>query len=213
MTTSAAIVLAGGRSTRMGRDKAALELDGATFLARVVAAVAAVVDEVVVVARPGQALPDVGPLREGVALRQAVDAAADRGPVEGLRAGLAACAASIVYVTSCDVPHLRPAFVARVIAALRAAPEAAAAVPAIEGRIHPLAAAYRREPTLVAARALLAAGSARMTALAEGLPHVVVPEVDLRAVDPTLASLANVNTPADLDALRAATDRPDAGVR
>ena len=40
-----------------------------------------------------------------------------------------------------------------------------------------------------------------MTALVESLPHVVVPEADLRAADPTLASLTNVNTPADLDAL------------
>ncbi|MBL9087124.1 MAG: NTP transferase domain-containing protein [Planctomycetia bacterium] len=199
--TTAALVLAGGRSTRMGRDKASLAWGGSTFLARVVATVAAVVDEVVVVARPGQALPEVGPLRAGVAVRHAVDAADDRGPVEGLRAGLASCDASVVYATGCDVPRLAPAFVAAVIAALRAAPDAAVAVPEVAGRLHPLAAAYRRAPTLVAARALLAAGSARMTALVEGLPHVVVPEADLRAVDPTLGSLANVNTPADLDAL------------
>ena len=201
MTTCAAIVLAGGRSTRMGRDKATLMFDGAPLLARVVAAVGAVVDEVVVVARPEQVLPELAPLRAGVAVRHAVDAADDRGPVEGLRAGLASCDASIVYATACDVPHLAPAFVAAVLAALRAAPDAAVAVPVVEGRLHPLAAAYRRAPTLVAARALLAAGSARMTALVESLPHVVVPEADLRAADPTLASLTNVNTPADLDAL------------
>ena len=201
MTPTAALVLAGGRSTRMGRDKAALPWNGTTFLARVVATVAEVVDEVVIVARPGQALPAVGALRAGVSLRHAADAADDRGPVEGLRTNLASCDASIVFATACDVPRLAPAFVRRVLDALRAAPDAAVAVPVVDGRLHPLAAAYRRAPALAAARAHLAAGAARLTALVEGLPHVVVAEADLRVVDPTLASLANVNTPADLDAL------------
>ena len=52
-----AIVLAGGRSERMGREKATLPFAGETLLAHVVRRVAPLVLEVVVVGRPGQALP------------------------------------------------------------------------------------------------------------------------------------------------------------
>lgn len=185
----------------MGRDKAALATPAGTFLARVVAAVAAVADEVVIVARAGQALPPVGAVRAGVVVRRVDDGREGLGPLEGLRAGLASCAAPVVYATGCDVPGLTPAFVRRVVAALVAAPHAAMALPDVDGRAHPLAAAYRRDLVRPVAEALLARGERRLLALPDALPHVRLGADALRAADPTLASLENVNTPADLEAV------------
>src|SRR5688500_11143072 len=113
MANAAGIVLAGGRSTRMGRPKAALEWHGTTLLERVVGVVGRVVDGPVVVVRaPGQELP---PLPPGVAL--ATDAREGRGPLQGLAAGLEAVGgdAERAYVSSTDVPLLHPAFVGVVL--------------------------------------------------------------------------------------------------
>ena len=79
----AAIVLAGGRSSRMGRAKASLDWEGAPLLSRTVATLGAVADRVVVVRSPGQALPPLP-----VAVTVVEDARPGRGPLEGLLAGL-----------------------------------------------------------------------------------------------------------------------------
>ena len=109
MANAAGIVLAGGRSTRMGRPKAALEWHGSTLLERVCGIVARAVDGPLVVVRaPGQELPALPPAVELVD-----DAHEGRGPLQGLAAGLAALGgrAERAYVSSTDVPLLHPAFV------------------------------------------------------------------------------------------------------
>src|SRR5581483_12276350 len=86
MPACAAIVVAGGRSVRMGRDKASLDWHGSTLLSRVSGILGRAVDgPVVVVAAAGQQLPALPPATEVV-----VDAFPDRGPLQGLHAGLAA---------------------------------------------------------------------------------------------------------------------------
>jgi molybdopterin-guanine dinucleotide biosynthesis protein A len=185
-----AIVLAGGRSTRMGRDKASLPFRGETLLARVLRAVRPEVSEVVVVARPRQALPDL-PRLPDLVVRVAHDETPDLGPLGGLVAGLRALEAPVAYASSCDVPALSPAFVRAVLDAMG---EADVAMAEAQGRLHPLAAAYRRS-VLPHVEALLSAGRRRPVDLLERVPHVRIPEAVLRAVDPDLASLDNVNTP------------------
>src|SRR5262245_66621206 len=101
----AGIVLAGGRSSRMGTPKAALEWHGSTLLRRVTGIVARGVDGPVVVVRaPGQELP---PLPERVTVVE--DAREGRGPLMGIAAGLAALEADAAFVSSTDVPLLHPA--------------------------------------------------------------------------------------------------------
>lgn len=190
-----AIVLAGGRSTRMGRDKASLPFRGTTLLGRAITTLSTVVDRVVVVARRAQALPASPPLPRAVPVDVAFDRVEDAGPVGGLVAGLEALDAELVYLSSCDVPWLRPTFVDAMFA------EAAGvdvALPEVEGRLHPLAGVYRRDAVLPAARAQLAAGRLRPVFLLESLPHRRVVAQRLRSVDPDLRSLENVNTQDDL---------------
>ena len=139
---TAGVVLAGGRSTRMGTAKADLEWHGSTLLHRVCGLIDRVVDGPVVVVRaPGQELP---PLPAGVELSE--DAREGRGPLQGLAAGLSALEgrAQAAYVSSTDVPLLHPAFVRRVLAAV-AQEGVDVALPVAQGFRHPLAAAYRTD--------------------------------------------------------------------
>src|SRR5438045_1297548 len=115
MLDAAAIVLAGGRSSRMGSPKAALEWHGSTLVRRVTGIVArSVSGPVVVVRAPDQPLPELERSVEVVS-----DATEGRGPMQGLAAGLQAIGdrAAVAYVSSTDVPLLHPAFVRRVIGA------------------------------------------------------------------------------------------------
>ena len=132
----AGIVLAGGRSSRMGTPKAWLDWHGSTLLWRTCSVVArGVSGPVVVVRAPGQELPE---LPAGV--RVVEDAREGQGPLQGLLAGLEATDGEIAFAASTDMPFLHPRFVAAVCAAAEGAD---AAVPHLGGFRQPLAAAYR----------------------------------------------------------------------
>lgn len=200
-----AVVLAGGRSSRMSRPKADLEWHGSTLLRRVVGLAArGAGGPVVVVRAPGQALPALPADVEVVD-----DEVAGRGPLQGLAAGLAALSAraEVAFVCATDLPFLHPAYVGRVLAGLGAAD---VALPTVGGFRQPLAAAYR---TSLATRAqrLLAAGSSRPADLLARCDVVVLDEdylladPELLAHDPALDSVHGVN---DLAAYHQARARP-----
>jgi molybdopterin-guanine dinucleotide biosynthesis protein A len=193
---AAAILLAGGRSTRMGRSKADLVWGGTSFVAHLADLLAAVVGgPLVVVRRTDQTLPAL-PARAEVA----ADAAPDRGPLEGIAAGmrLVGARAEAAFVSAVDVPLLRPAFVRRVLAALE--PGFDAAVPCRGEQVYPLSAAYRVAAALPAAEALLARDELRARALLDELHVRWLDGDELTAADPGLLSLANVNTPEEYEA-------------
>jgi molybdopterin-guanine dinucleotide biosynthesis protein A len=150
-----------------------------------------VVSPVIVVGAASQDLP---PLPADVIITR--DPAPARGPLVGLAAGLAAVTAEAAYVSSCDVPLLRPAFVRRMINLLG---DFDAAVPEVDGRLHPLAAVYRREVRTIA-ESLLSSGERRLTHLLSVLRTRIVTAAELAEADPGLSSLRNVNTPDDLAA-------------
>ena len=117
IANAAGVVLAGGRSTRMGTPKAALDWHGSTLVYRTAALVSRAVDgPVVVVAAPGQRLPE---LPVGVQIVE--DPVEGLGPMRGIATGLAAVAdlVPVAFVCSTDMPFLHPAFVIRVLASLR----------------------------------------------------------------------------------------------
>jgi molybdopterin-guanine dinucleotide biosynthesis protein A len=193
MSDTAGIVLCGGQSSRMGRPKAWLPFAGETMLGRVVRLLGTVVSPVVVVAAPGQ---DVPPLPAGVAVVR--DPERGRGPLQGLAAGLSALPARTrtAFVSSCDVPFLRPDFVRRMIDLLG---ENQVAVPDVGGNRHPLAAVYRVE-VLPVARRLLDEDRLRTGFLFEQVPTRFVREQELADVDPGLQTLRNLNMPEEYEA-------------
>lgn len=205
MAAFAGVVLAGGRSSRMGTPKAALEWHGSTLLRRTVGILArATGGPVVVVRAAGQDLPDLPPRTVVVE-----DPAQGKGPVQGIAAGLAALSgqAEAAFVSSTDMPFLHPAFVRRV---LRVADEDGVDVclPVARGYPQPLAAAYRTSLAQTAAR-LVKEDRLRPAFL---LQECEVRRLDdtalttdpvLAALDPELDSVLNVNEPADYQAARA----------
>ncbi|HEV2768734.1 MAG TPA: molybdenum cofactor guanylyltransferase [Solirubrobacteraceae bacterium] len=204
MAQVAGIVLAGGRSTRMGAAKAGLAWHGSTLLRRVAGLVARGVDGPVVVVRaPGQALPALP-----ATIELADDARAGRGPLQGLAAGLAAVGdrAPAAYASAVDVPLLHPAFVRRVTGALETTTDVV--LPRAGGFSHALAAVYA---TAVLARLeeLLAEDRLRPGFLFERCAVRILDEAALladralAAVDPRLDSLLNLNDPGHLEAARA----------
>jgi molybdenum cofactor guanylyltransferase len=188
---AAAIVLAGGRSSRMGEPKALLDWHGEPLVHRVAGILAQVCGPVVVVAAAGQSVP----VPEGVEI--AVDATPERGPLEGIAAGMRALdgRSRAVFLAAVDLPLLHPAFVGHLLAAL---PGFDAAVAVADGRDQPLAAAYDAA-LLERAPRLLAAGEGRVTALLERgrIRRLTVAEL----VEPD--SLRNVNTQAEYQRLLA----------
>lgn len=172
----------------MGLPKAALPFGPELMLQRVVRLVGQAVDRVVVVAAPGQSLPE---LPENVATLR--DRSEGRGPLEGLAVGLAALAdsAEAVYATSCDVPLLVPAFVERMFTLLG---EHDVAVPKDEKYHHPLAGVYRPR-ILTHVERLLSENRLRPFFLFAECNTREVPVAELRAVDSELATLDNLNGP------------------
>lgn len=187
------IVLCGGRSSRMGRPKAWLPFGGEVMLARVVRLLGEAVGPVVVVAAPDQEVPPLPPEVEIVR-----DDEKGRGPLQGLAAGLAALGgrADAAYLSSCDVPFLRPAFVRRLAELLG---DHHICVPHVGDYHHPLAAVYRLEVADAVAH-LLVEDRLRPFFLFERVPTRVVRAEELADVDPDLRTLRNLNTPEDYEA-------------
>jgi molybdenum cofactor guanylyltransferase len=192
MTRVGGIILCGGQSKRMGRPKAWLPFGDELMLPRVVRLLRAAVDPVVVVAAPGQDLP---PLPAEVAVVR--DEEKGRGPLQGLAAGLTALRgqAEAAYLSSCDVPFLRPAFVRRLLDLLG---DHVVCVPSVYGYHHPLAAVYRLEVANAVSR-LLAEDRLRPFFLFEAVPTRVVQPGELADVDPSFQTLRNLNTPEEYE--------------
>ncbi len=213
--TAAGVVLAGGRSSRMGAPKAALEWHGSTLLYRTVSVLARTVGGPVIVVRaPGQELPT---LPAGV---QVVDDPVEGlGPMQGIATGLAAVAdrAPAAFVCSTDMPFLHPAFIRRVLRGLSASGFAAGpdvVLPIARGFPQPLAAAYRTGLAELAAK-LIADGRLRPAMLFEecGVARPedteLLADAELARLDPALDSVVNVNAPEDYAAAR---NRPAAEI-
>src|SRR6478752_6382608 len=188
-----AIVLAGGRSSRMGTPKALLNWHGSTLVRRVTGILQRVADPVVVVHADGQELPPL----PGV--ERVVDHAPDRGPLEGMAAGLRAVAGRCpaVFVSGTDLPFLHPDLVLALAAARR---DHDVAVPVADGHVHHLCAVYGTD-LLAAAEQQLAYDRLRVGLLLEGID---VLRLDATAL-PHPESLRNLNTD---DAYRQALAEP-----
>jgi molybdopterin-guanine dinucleotide biosynthesis protein A len=204
-TPPAAVILCGGQSRRMGRPKASLPFGPELLLPRMVRIVSAVCRPIVVVAAPGQDLPD---LPAGVI--HARDEIEGRGPLQGLAAGLDALpdGVDLAFATATDAPFLDPAWILHLID--RVGVDFDLAMPEADGRLHPLAAVYRVGAVRPAIARLLAADRLRPIYLLDEVRGRVVPADDLRAIDPDLATLANLNTPEEYEAAlrRAGFDPP-----
>ena len=195
-----AIILCGGKSSRMGRDKATLPFGPEFMLQRVVRLLGDTLslENMVVVAAPNQSLPELPRV-----VTVAHDIQEFRGPLQGLATGIRAMPdrCDAFYATACDVPLLVPAFVERMFELLD---DYDIAVPFDGEHHHPLAAVYR--PSVLAQiEVLLDSGRMRPRFLFDEVRTREIPVNELRATDPQLSTLENLNYEEDyLAALSAA---------
>jgi len=195
-----AVVLAGGRSHRLGRDKLGELVGGRSLLQRVLDCVVPLTPEVILVVAQDQ-VPPVS-LPRGV--RVVVDLYSGRGPLVGIYSGLRAVrrlAAGLVV--GGDMPFLNASLLCYLIGL---ADEADAIVPRVDNLVEPLHAVYS-PACLDVIGAMLEEGSLSVMGLLERVKVRYVEEGELRRLDPELLSLFNVNTEAALRKARRIADR------
>jgi len=186
-----AIILAGGRSVRFGRDKSTEMVAGRLLLQHVVDAVGPIASEIVVVRAPGMPPPAVNsetPLRH-------VEDVREGGALAGLYSGLLVCSQPIALALGCDMPLLSRPLLRHLWGLLNR--DTDAVMPLWEGKEEPLHAFYRRT-CLSAIEKALDGGRRRFV---DFLPDVRVRYVthdELRRLDPEGRSFWNVNYPSDL---------------
>lgn len=200
------IVLAGGRSQRMGRDKASLDWHGVPLLAHVCTVVRRGIGggPVVVVRAPGGALPVLPGW-----VRVTEDAETGIGPMQGLLDGVRALASDVetVFLASTDAPLLRPAYVEAILGILAADRTLDAAIPFVRGHRHPLLAAYRASALPRLERGL-AQGQRRAGQIFDTTLRLVEEDAllahdALRRQDPGLRSVEDADTPDRYEEARA----------
>ena len=194
----AAIVLAGGASSRFGANKLAADLEGRPVLEHALRSAAAIADPVVLVLGPDDPVPRLpGDLGAEVVLAR--DAVAHLGPLAGLAAGLDALPRplDVAILVAGDMPTLVPAVLD--LLTWRLARDPSLGVVCLEADpASPLPAAVRPSIAGPAAVTLLAADRRSLRGLIAAIPNAIVPAVDWRALDPDGVTLRDLDTPADL---------------
>ena len=188
-----AVILAGGQSRRLGRDKAVEPFAGEPLIRRVIRrASEAVVTQhvVVVVADPARAA--ALPLDDSH--QTAVDVFPDCGSLGGIYTGLNASPTYWSLVTACDMPFLSAPLLTHMVG-LREGVDAV--VPVVDGRPEPTHALYSRR-CLPAIESRLRAGQLKISGFFDDVIVCYVPESDIRKSDPDLLSFFNINRPEDL---------------
>ena len=195
MQQVAAFVLAGGRSSRMGRDKTALVLDGKTLLQRAVEIAAAAGDRFCIIGAGESITAAAAQLGCPVI----TDVFAGQGPLAGIHAALESTyAGKLNFILAVDIPFVTPELVGFMVE--RAAASAALVTLAeTAGMLHPLCAVYRPEFGSHA-RAALAEGRNKIDKAIPAAALNVISQAELLRLGFHPEMLANLNTPADFAA-------------
>ena len=176
----------------MGRPKALLPFDGEPLIVHIVATLKQLFRDVVVVAAPGQELPEVP-------VRLVRDEVPYQGPVGGICYGLGAIEGDAAFVTSCDSAFLNVELISHMLSRL---PGFDIVVPYWAGRFQPLHAAYRKSIVPILEEQL-ARGELRPVSVFDKVRTCRIEEEEIRRYDPGGASFFNMNTPQDYaDALQ-----------
>jgi molybdenum cofactor guanylyltransferase len=192
------LVLAGGRSERMQRDKAALIYDGTNQLQRAIGLLERYVHPVFISVRPDQVEDPARQMRP-----QIVDTVTGSGPIVGIRSALAAKPGVAWLVMACDLPFLSGATLAHLIAERDAEACGTAYRSAHDGLPEPLCAIWEPRSAALLDAHVGAGGTCPRKFLIRNGPRILQP-LDARALD-------NVNTPEEYQAARAQLETPSGG--
>lgn len=191
MSSIEAFILIGGASSRMGSNKAELELGGRTFSARIAAALSAIAGTIRLVGTKDATTVSL------TELENVPDVHPRWGALGGLHAALAACKSEWAAVVACDLPLVTGDLFRRLLT-LRENFDAVVPVQS-DGRLQPLCALYRRQPCLPVANELIAAGERRPRALLAAVNSRRVAPAELADLDGAANFFWNINTPEDYE--------------
>lgn len=190
--TYGAVILAGGRSRRMGTDKTKLDYGGETFLEKLASELAGFDERLLSVAEAGARPPLPG-------FETVADIYTGRGPIGGLFTALSLCHSDALLAVSCDLPLFEKAFADFLVSRMDGCdvllPRSA------DGHMHPLCAVWRKNCAPVLA-AHLRSGDCRLLNATNDL--------NVKYIDPGefARCLTNVNTPEDYKALFSKGENP-----
>lgn len=188
-----AVILAGGRSSRMhGRNKALLTVGGQSLLERLIAVFQSSMQEILLVTREPE-------LYTGYPLRIVRDIYSVRSSLTGIHAGLKQTRADYALVVPCDAPLLQPAVVRMLIQAIE--PGVDVVIPIINDFYEPLCAIYSKQ-CLNPIENQLDRGDYKITRFFDAVHIKPIPEAQIKTVDPQLQSFINVNTPEAFEELK-----------
>ncbi len=192
MDDVSAFILAGGRSTRMGREKAWLEIEGITLLERALMRARDLTSQVWIVGQAAK-FSSHGPVIE--------DVYRDRGPLGGIHAVLSKSTSELNLIMAVDLPFLETTFLRYLIAEARGN-HAVVTVAESEGRWQPLCAVYRPAFAGPAEQALLKSEN-RIDALFSQVETRIISQTELAREGFVENMFHNLNTPEDVESLRA----------
>ncbi len=184
------VILAGGKSSRLGRNKPLQLLDGKSLIQHVVDRLGSVSTEIIMVTAEGQLIP----CSSSVMIKTVSDEYVGRGPLAGLYSGLAASRGDSALVVGCDMPFLNVNLLAHMY---RISSTFDAVVPRVEDKVEPLCAVYSRN-CIPAIRELLKREQLKINRLFSMVNVRYVGETEIDTFDPEHLTFFNINSRADL---------------
>ena len=190
------IVLAGGKSSRLGRDKAFETLGGKNLIGHVIHSLAPLSSEVIVVTAQDEKSLQIP---HHFSIRKAVDLYPGCGPLAGIHSGLVSASSFYSLVVACDMPFLDQSLLQYLI---NLAHGFDVVMPSVEGLMEPLHAVYSKDCLPHIERILKDGGRSVKDVLHQVNVRYVERE-EIERFDPTHLSFLNMNTDIDLENARA----------
>ena len=188
------IILAGGKSSRLGRNKALQVIEGKSLIQWVVDRLAILSTEIIIATAHGEAIP----CSSAVRLKTVADIYPGKGPLVGIYSGLIASSSPRAIVVGCDTPFLSVGlleYMTQICSAFDVV------IPRIKNKLEPLCAVYSKN-CLVPIQELLEQDERRIRKLFSMVKVKYVEEDEINSFDPEHLSFFNINSQADLDRAR-----------
>jgi len=190
------IVLAGGKSLRLGREKALEEIGGCSLIERVIERLSLLGNEIIVVTSSIDQLPDLG-------VKRVIDSYPGKGNLVGIYSGLKEAASSHALVVGCDMPFLNVALL-RHLTTL--SPGFDVVIPRVDDELEPLHAVYSKD-CLAPIEATLGEGKRRIVDFFPAVRVRYIEKAEIERFDPQHLSFFNINSEADLERACALVER------
>jgi molybdopterin-guanine dinucleotide biosynthesis protein A len=188
------IILAGGKSSRLGRNKALQVIGGKSLIQWVVDRLAMLSTEIIIVTARGEAIPSYST----VEIKTVADIYPGKGPLVGIYSGLVSSSSSRAVVVGCDTPFLSVSLLEYMT---QICSKYDVVVPRIEDKLEPLCAVYSKNCS-GPIQGLLEQNELRIDKLFSMVKVKYVEEDEINRFDPEHLSFFNINSQADLDRAR-----------